>query len=215
MTKMMNYNDAMNYFYSIAPFTKSDALQYALTQSFWLILTSIPIFVIIISLLFIYETKLFKKTYKKEAGFSFEKFLCSGDVLIPLGLAIAISTPIIGINNLYTKYYVDNVISKKDVIESPYFQSLDNQSKQFIKNRLIIGNDAIFKVSTLYSAFVDEQNNVDVSKIDANFFSPNISLKDLKELIDDEIKYRNSRKDDLEQDKNYKQEMINYIQNAK
>ena len=212
---MMNYADAMNYFYSIAPFTDDDALKYASAQAFWFILGCIPIFTIIIGLLFIYETKLFKKTYKKDAGFSFEKFLCSGDVLIPLGIAIVIGTLITGINSFHTKYYVDNVISKKDVIESPYFQSLDNQSKQFIKNRLIIDNEAIFKVSTLYSAFVDEQNNVDVSKIDANFFSPNISLKDLKELIDDEIKYRNSRKDDLEQDKNYKQEMINYIQNAK
>lgn len=212
---MMNYNEAMSYFYSLAPFTDDDALKYASAQAFWFILGCIPIFTIIIGLLFVYETKLFKKTYKKEAGFSFEKFLCSGDVLIPLGIAIVIGTLITGINSFHTKYYVDNVISKKDVIESPYFQSLDNQSKQFIKNRLIIDNEAIFKVSTLYSAFVDEQNNVDVSKIDANFFSPNISLKDLKELIDDEIKYRNSRKDDLEQDKNYKQEMINYIQNAK
>lgn len=212
---MMNYADAMNYFYSIAPFTDDNALKYALEQAFWFILGIIPIFVIIIGLLFLYETKLFKRAYQKETGFSFEKFLCSGDVLIPIGFGIVVGTLITGINSFYTKYYVDNVISKKDVIESPYFQSLDSHSKQFIKNRLIIDNEAIFKVSTLYSAFVDEQNNVDVSKIDANFFSPNISLKDLKELIGDEIKYRNSRKDDLEQDKDYKQEMINYIQNAK
>lgn len=188
----MNYNEAMSYFYSLAPFTDDDALKYASAQAFWFILGIIPIFVIIIGLLFLYETKLFKRAYQKETGFSFEKFLCSGDVLIPLGIAIVIGTLITGINSFYTKYYVDNVISKKDVIESPYFQSLDIQSKQFIKNRLIIDNEAIFKVSTLYSAFVDEQNNVDVSKIDANFFSPNISLKDLKKLIDDEIKYRNS-----------------------
>lgn len=212
---MMNYNEAMIYFYSIAPFTDDNALKYALEQAFWFILGIIPIFVIIIGLLFLYETKLFKRAYQKETGFSFEKFLCSGDVLIPLGVAIVIGTLITGINSFYTKYYVDNVISKKDVIESPYFQSLDSQSKQFIKNHLIIDNEAIFKVSSLYSAFLDEQNNVDVSKIDANFFSPNISLKDLKELIGDEIKYRNSRKNELEQDKNYKQEMINYIQNAK
>ena len=101
------------------------------------------------------------------------------------------------------------------MIKSPYFQSLDNQSKQFIKNRLIIGDDSIFKVSTLYSAFVDEQNNVDVSKIDVDFFLPNISIKHLKELINAEIEYRNARNNELVQDKNYKQEMINFIQNAK
>ena len=215
MTKMMNYTDAMNYFYGIAPFTKDDALKYALTQSFVFILTSIPIFAIIIGWLFLYETKLFKKAYKKEAVFSFEKFLCSGDVLIPLGIGIVIGTVITGINSYHSRYYVDNIISKKEVIESPYFQSLDNQSKQFIKNSLIIGNDGIFKVSTLYSAFVDEQNNVDISKIDVNFFLPNITIKDLKELINAEIEYRNARNNELEQDKNYKQEMINYIQNAK
>ena len=84
-----------------------------------------------------------------------------------------------------------------------------------MKNRLIIGNDGIFKVSTLYSAFVDEQNNVDISKIDVNFFLPNIAIKDLKELINAEIEYRNARNSELEQDKNYKQEIINFIQNAK
>lgn len=212
---MMNYADAMSYFYSIAPFTDDDALKYACEQAFWFVLGSIPIFTIIIGLLFLYETKLFKKTYKKEAGFSFEKFLCSGDVLIPLGIAIVIGTLITGINSFHSRYYVDNVISKKEVIESPYFQSLDNQSKQFIKNHLIIGNDGIFKVSTLYSAFVDEQNNVDVSKIDVNFFLPNIAIKDLKELINVEIEYRNTRNNELERDKNYKQEIINFIQNAK
>lgn len=212
---MMNYADAMSYFYSIAPFTDDDALKYACEQAFWFVLGSIPIFTIIIGLLFLYETKLFKKTYKKEAGFSFEKFLCSGDVLIPLGIAIVIGTLITGINSFHSRYYVDNVISKKEVIESPYFQSLDNQSKQFIKNHLIIGNDGIFKVSTLYSAFVDEQNNVDVSKIDVNFFLPNIAIKDLKELINAEIEYRNTRNNELERDKNYRQEIINFIQNAK
>jgi hypothetical protein len=211
----MNYADAMNYFYSIAPFTKDVALQYALMQSLWFVFASIPIFMIIICWLFLYETKLFKKSYQKMAKFSFKNFLCSGDVLIPIGIGVVIGTLITGINSFHTKYYVDNVISKKEVIESPYFQSLDNQSKQFIKNRLIIGNDGIFKVSTLYSAFVDEQNNVDISKIDVDFFLPNIAIKDLKELINAEIEYRNARNNELEQDKNYKQEMINFIQNAK
>lgn len=64
---MMNYTDAMNYFYSIAPFTKDEAVQYALMQSFWFILASIPIFIIIICWLFLYETKLFKKAYQKKA----------------------------------------------------------------------------------------------------------------------------------------------------
>lgn len=135
--------------------------------------------------------------------------------MIPIGIGIVIGILITGINSYHSRYYVDNIISKKEVIESPYFQSLDNQSKQFIKNRLIIGNDGIFKVSTLYSTFVDEQNNVDVSKIDVNFFLPNIAIKDLKELINAEIEYRNARNNELEQDKNYKQEMINFIQNAK
>lgn len=212
---MMNYNEAMSYFYSIAPFTADDALKYTLEKAFRFVFWSIPIFAIMVCWLFLYETKLFKKAYQKESGYSFEKFLCSGDVLIPIGIGIVIGTIITGIDNFHTKYYVDNIISKKDVIESPYFQSLDNQSKQFIKNRLIIGNDGIFKVSTLYSTFVDEQNNVDVSKIDVNFFLPNIAIKDLKELINEEIEYRNARNNELEQDKNYKQEMINFIQNAK
>lgn len=212
---MMNYNEAMSYFYNIAPFTYDDALKYALKQAFWFVLGSIPIFVIIIGLLFLYETKLFKKTYRKEAGFSFEKFLCSGDVLIPTGIVIVIGTIITGINSFHTKYYVDNIISKKDIIESPYFQSLDNQSKQFIKNHLIIGSELELKVPYLYNNFLDEQNNVEVSKIEVNFFSPNMSIKHLKELINAEIEYRNARNNELEQDKNYKQEMINYIQNAK
>lgn len=212
---MMNYTDAMSYFYSIAPFTADDALKYALEQAFWFVLGSIPIFTIIVGLLFLYETKLFKKAYQKEAGFSFEKFLCSGDVLIPIEIGIVVGTLITGINSFHTKYYVDNVISKKDVIESPYFQSLDNQSKQFIKNHLIIGSELELKTPFLYNNFLDDQNNVDVSKIDVNFFLPNIAIKDLKELINEEIEYRNARNNELEQDKNYKQEMINYIQNAK
>ena len=211
----MNYTDAMSYFYSIAPFTADDALKYALEQAFWFVLGSIPIFTIIVGLLFLYETKLFKKAYQKEAGFSFEKFLCSGDVLIPIEIGIVVGTLITGINSFHTKYYVDNVISKKDVIESPYFQSLDNQSKQFIKNHLIIGSELELKTPFLYNNFLDDQNNVDVSKIDVNFFLPNIAIKDLKELINEEIEYRNARNNELEQDKNYKQEMINYIQNAK
>lgn len=212
---MMNYTDAMNYFHSIAPFTKAEAIQYALMQSFWFLFASIPIFAIIIGLLFLYETKLFKKAYQKESGYSFEKFLCSGDVLIPIGIGIVIGTIITGIDNFHTKYYVDNIISKKDVIESPYFQSLDNQSKQFIKNHLIIGSELELKAPFLYNNFLDDQNNVDVSKVDLNFFLPNISIKNLEELINAEIEYRHTRNNELEQDKNYKQEMINYIQNAK
>ena len=211
----MNYADAMSYFYNIVPFTDDNALKYALEQAFLFVLGSIPIFVIIIGLLFLYETKLFKKTYQKEAGFSFEKFLCSGYVLIPIVIVVVIGTIITGINSFHTKYYVDNVISKKDVIESPYFQSLDSQSKQFIKNHLIIGSELELKVPFLYNNFLDDKNNVDVSKIDIDFFSPNMSIKHLKELINAEIEYRNTRNNELEQDKNYKQEMINYIQNAK
>lgn len=214
MTKMMNYTDAMNYFHSIAPFTKAEALQYALMQSFWFLFASIPIFAIIIGLLFLYETKLFKKAYQKEAGFSFEKFLCSGDVLIPIGIAIVIGTIITIINSCHTKYYVDNVISKKDVIESPYFQSLDEQGKQFVKNYLL-GDDLIIKIPSLNKDLINNNGDVDASKIDINFFLPNISMKQLEELVGSEIEYRNTRNNELEQDKNYKQEMINFIQNAK
>lgn len=211
---MMNYTNAMSYFYSIAPFTKAEALQYALMQSFWFLFASIPIFAIIIGLLFLYETKLFKKAYQKEAGFSFEKFLCSGDVLIPIGIAIVIGTIITIINSCHTKYYVDNVISKKDVIESPYFQSLDEQGKQFVKNYLL-GDDLIIKIPSLNKDLINNNGDVDASKIDINFFLPNISMKQLEELVGSEIEYRNTRNNELEQDKNYKQEMINYIQNAK
>ena len=212
---MMNYNEAMSYFYSIAPFTQDDALKYTLEKAFRFVFWSIPIFAIMVCWLFLYETKLFKKAHQKESGFSFEKFLCSGDVLIPIGIGIVIGTIITGIDNFHTKYYVDNVISKKDVIESPYFQSLDEQGKQFVKNHLIIGSELELKAPFLYNNFLDDQNNVDVSKVDLNFFSPNISIKNLEELINAEIEYRNAQNNELEQDKNYKQEMINYIQNAK
>ena len=74
----MNYTDAMNYFYGITPFTKDEALQYALMQSLWFVFASIPIFAVVICLLFLYETKLFKKTYQKDAGFSFENFYVRG-----------------------------------------------------------------------------------------------------------------------------------------
>ena len=211
----MKYTDAMSYFYSITPFTQSDAIKYAFWQAFMFVLGSIPIFAITLFVLLLYKTKILKKKYQEDAGFSFGDFVFSGDVLIPSALVIVIGTLITGINSFHTKYYVDNVISKKEVIESPYFQSLDDQSKQFIKNYLIIGNSSVFRISTLYSAFIDEQNNVDISKIDVNFFSPNIAIKDLKELINDEIEYRNLKKNELEQDKNYRQEMINYIKNAK
>lgn len=162
----------------------------------------------------LYETKLFKKAYQKESGFSFEKFLCSGDVLIPIGIGIVIGTIITGIDNFHTKYYVDNVISKKDVIESPYFQSLDEQGKQFVKNYLL-GDDLIIKIPSLNKDLINNNGDVDASKIDINFFLPNISMKQLEELVGSEIEYRNTRNNELEQDKNYKQEIINYIQNAK
>lgn len=210
----MNYNEAMSYFHRIAPFTEDDALKYALGQAFWFVLGSIPIFAIIIGLLFLYETKLFKKTYQQEAGYSFEKFLCSGDILIPIGIGIVIGTIITGIDNFHTKYYVDNVISKKDVIESPYFQSLDEQGKQFVKNYLL-GDDLIIKIPSLNKDLINNNGDVDVSKIDINLFLSSISMKQLEELVGSEIEYRNTRNNELEQDKNYKQEMINYIQNAK
>lgn len=210
----MNYTDAMNYFHSIAPFTQDDALKYTLEKAFRFVFWSIPIFAIMVCWLFLYETKLFKKAYQKESGFSFEKFLCSGDVLIPIGIGIVIGTIITGIDNFHTKYYVDNVISKKDVIESPYFQSLDEQGKQFVKNYLL-GDDLIIKIPSLNKDLINNNGDVDASKIDINFFLPNISMKQLEELVGSEIEYRNTRNNELEQDKNYKQEMINYIQNAK
>ena len=211
---MMNYTDAMNYFHSIAPFTQDDALKYTLEKAFRFVFWSIPIFAIMVCWLFLYETKLFKKAYQKESGFSFEKFLCSGDVLIPIGIGIVIGTIITGIDNFHTKYYVDNVISKKDVIESPYFQSLDEQGKQFVKNYLL-GDDLIIKIPSLNKDLINNNGDVDASKIDINFFLSNISMKQLEELVGSEIEYRNTRNNELEQDKNYKQEMINYIQNAK
>lgn len=211
---MMNYNEAMSYFYSIAPFTADDALKYTLEKAFRFVFWSIPIFAIMVCWLFLYETKLFKKAYQKESGYSFEKFLCSGDVLIPIGIGIVIGTIITGIDNFHTKYYVDNIISKKDVIESPYFQSLDEQGKQFVKNYLL-GDDLIIKIPSLNKDLINNNGDVDVGKIDINFFLPNISIKNLEELVNTEIEYRNTRNNELEQDKNYKQEMINYIQNAK
>ena len=211
---MMNYTDSMNYFHSIAPFTQDDALKYTLEKAFRFVFWSIPIFAIMVCWLFLYETKLFKKAYQKESGFSFEKFLCSGDVLIPIGIGIVIGTIITGIDNFHTKYYVDNVISKKDVIESPYFQSLDEQGKQFVKNYLL-GDDLIIKIPSLNKDLINNNGDVDASKIDINFFLPNISMKQLEELVGSEIEYRNTRNNELEQDKNYKQEIINYIQNAK
>lgn len=210
----MNYNEAMSYFYSIAPFTADDALKYTLEKAFRFVFWSIPIFAIMVCWLFLYETKLFKKAYQKESGYSFEKFLCSGDVLIPIGIGIVIGTIITGIDNFHTKYYVDNIISKKDVIESPYFQSLDEQGKQFVKNYLL-GDDLIIKIPSLNKDLINNNGDVDVGKIDINFFLPNISIKNLEELVNTEIEYRNTRNNELEQDKNYKQEMINYIQNAK
>ena len=211
---MMNYNEAMSYFYSIAPFTADDALKYTLEKAFRFVFWIIPIFAIMVCWLFLYETKLFKKAYQKESGYSFEKFLCSGDVLIPIGIGIVIGTIITGIDNFHTKYYVDNIISKKDVIESPYFQSLDEQGKQFVKNYLL-GDDLIIKIPSLNKDLINNNGDVDASKIDINFFLPNISMKQLEELVGSEIEYRNTRNNELEQDKNYKQEIINYIQNAK
>ena len=210
----MNYNEAMSYFYSIAPFTADDALKYTLEKAFRFVFWSIPIFAIMVCWLFLYETKLFKKAYQKESGYSFEKFLCSGDVLIPIGIGVVIGTIITGIDNFHTKYYVDNIISKKDVIESPYFQSLDEQGKQFVKNYLL-GDDLIIKIPSLNKDLINNNGDVDVGKIDINFFLPNISIKNLEELVNTEIEYRNTRNNELEQDKNYKEEMINYIQNAK
>ena len=103
---------------------------------------------------------------------------------------------------------------KKDVIESPYFQSLDEQGKQFVKNYLL-GDDLIIKIPSLNKDLINNNGDVDVSKIDINLFLPSISMKQLEELVGSEIEYRNTRNNELEQDKNYKQEMINYIQNAK
>lgn len=211
---MMNYNDAMNYFYSIMPFTQSYALKYVFGQAFWFILVCILITAIVIYLLFLYETKHFEKKYQEKAGFSFEDFLLSGDVLIPVALIMVVGTLIAGIASFHTKYYVDNSISKKDVIESPYFRSLNDQSKQFVKNYLFVG-ELVLKTSSLNKEFLNSNGDVDVSKIDLNFFSPNINLKDLENLIEDEIEYRETLNNELERNENYRKEMIDYIQNAK
>lgn len=211
---MMNYNDAMNYFYSIMPFTQSYALKYVFEQAFWFILVCILITAIVIYLLFLYETKHFEKKYQEKAGFSLKDFLLSGDVLIPVALIMVVGTLIAGIASFHTKYYVNNSISKKDVIESPYFRSLNEQSKQFIKNYLFVG-ELVLKTSSLHKEFVNSNGDVDVSKIDPNFFSPSINLKDLENLIEDEIEYRETLNNELERNENYRKEMINYIQNAK
>ena len=212
---MMNYTDAMKYFHSIAPITKIDAIQYAISYAFLFILGSIPITLVIAYGLYLYEIKILKKKYNEKALFTFWQFMLKGDTLLPVALIIVIGAIVTAINTFHTKYVLDNSISKKEVIESPYFGSLDDSSKKLIKNYLLLNDESITEVPPLLTPYIYKLGELDSGKINAKSFSPNVNIQVLKELIKCEIEYRQYRQSELDNDENYKQEMINYIQNAK
>lgn len=212
---MMNYADAMNYFYSIAPITQSDAIQYAISYAFLFILGTIPITLVIAYGLYLYEIKILKKKYNEKALFTFWQFMLKGDTLLPVGLIIVIGTLATAINTFHTKYVLDNSISKKEVIESPYFGSLDDNSKKLIKNYLLLNDESITEVPPLLTPYIYKLGELDSSKINVKSFLPNINIRTLKELIKCEIEYRKYNQSELGNDENYRQEMIEFIKNAK
>ena len=85
---------------------------------------------------------------------------------------------------------LNNYISKERIIWSSYFKNLDSDSKRFVKNYLIIGDDHFLTNPSLYEAIFDDAGDVDLNKINPESFSTDINIKSLKALIETENKNR-------------------------
>jgi hypothetical protein len=212
---MLNYIDAMKYFHSIAPITQSDAIQYAINYAFLFILGTIPITLIISYGLFLHEVRILKEKYHENAPFTFQEFMLRGDTLLPVVLIIVIGVLATAINTYHTKYYLDNLISKKEVVESSYFDSLDANSRQFVKNYLLLNDETTIEYPPLSLPYVYKLGELDSSKINVKSFLPNINIQDLEKLIKYEIEYRKFLQNERESSENGKQEIIKYIQDIK
>lgn len=260
----MNYIEAMDYFYSIAPIKFSDAALYAILYATILISIvmavafaishhtqklksisipviaddfisstfSLAIFIVMLVALIVqfilsfgmaitesllilpvavyFFTKL--RHYKKSNNASEHQMRTSLIFLAISGWAIIFMT------TSYIKINFDNKISKESIIASPYFESLNNKSKKFVSNSLILNNNPLFNYSSDQKYNPSPDEDIDLSKISIDSFSPYISIFKTKELIESEIEYRkyyNKDKDNHNyNDNEYKLNIIKHIQSA-
>lgn len=241
----MDYIEAMDYFYSIAPIKFSDAALYAIryatisiaftialaftiirlfrVKNIPIVIPFIPtpiisgnfiseffsfaigllinflVYVIIINLFILlgltYSTLLIfflisfiffaKNANINGANSKLTKYLSKPFIFTALSCFL-----IIFINTSYSRMNLNNYISKERIIWSSYFKNLDNDSKRFVKNYLIIGDDHFLTNPSLYEAIFDDAGDVDLNKINPESFSTDINIKSLKALIETENKNR-------------------------
>ena len=200
---MMNYADAMNYFYSIFPITFDDAARYGFSTTFTFTLSLIFLGFIIKSCKFYYNTT--KDDYNEKDKANFIQFVLIDGLLKTIILPLAVVSIFAASLITYTIYTGENTIPKNMVVESPYFLSLDEDSKRFIKNNLLMDD--------LSDSYYDNNDDIDINKINLEYFSSDINLFNLRELIRREIEYRKTSKEPPVKD--YKVDMIKSIKNAK
>lgn len=260
----MNYIEAMDYFYSIAPIKFNDAALYAILYATILMAIvmavafaishytqklksiSIPVIAddfisstfslaiyIVLLVVFIVQlilsfgmaitesllilpvavyffTKL--RHHKKSNNASEHQVRTSLIFLAIFGWAIIFLTA------SYIKMNFDNKISKESIVASPYFESLNNKSKKFVSNSLILNNSPLFNSSSDQKCNPSADEDIDLSKISIKSFSPYISIFKTKELIESEIEYRESYDKEKDNhhynDNEYKLNIIKHIQSA-
>ena len=172
----------MDYFYSIAPITQNYAIQYAVIWAFLSILCITPVILITIYGLFRHEVKILKEKYNKKAPFTFWQLVLQKELLFLVHLILLICALVVFINTYNTKYELDNFISKKAVIESPYFDSLDVNSKQFVKNCLLVNGELTLENPPLLPPFVYKLGDIDSNNINVKSYELNINMRDLKKI---------------------------------
>lgn len=262
----MNYIEAMDYFYSIAPIKFGDAALYAILYA--TILISI---VMAVAFAISHYTQKLKSISIPviaddfiSSTFSFALFIALlvalmvqfielfgmpiTESLIILPVAIYFFTKLRNCKKLnntpehrmrlflmflavfgwiiifmtasYIRLNFDNKISKESIVTSPYFESLDNKSKKFVSNSLILNNNSLFDYSSDQKYKPSPNEDVDISKISIERFSPYISIFKLKELIESEIEYRGAEHNSCygcgrsNYNNEYKLNVIKHIQNA-
>lgn len=207
---MMSYADAMNYFYSIAPITFDAAAKYGISATFITTLSLIFLGFIIKCCEFYYDRS--KEDCDEKTKVNFFQFVFIDGILKTVILPLAVCSIFIASGVTYLVYNGDNKIPKNMVVESPYFLSLDEDSKQFIRDNLLDGDFSGNSASYSYDRI---NNDVDINKINLEYFSPNINLFNLRRLIQSEIEFRKTSKENKKTDKDYKLDMIKSIKNAK
>lgn len=150
----MNYEQAISYFEKLRNTSASEII---FESFYWAFLTAFGVFSFLILFTFISLCILFVRSIKtgwnpiladdNEIGFNiryFKSFFCGlskdPDLIKIFALAILACFIVVFVITLIRKSF-DLPISKRDIINSPYYQTLNNTQKEYIKYRYFILND--------------------------------------------------------------------------